>query len=284
MFRRIAILGTGLIGGSFGLALRKHVPEARVIGWDRPEVLRQASTIGAIQEQNEDLPAAVRDADLVYLALPIGVTLDLLPTIARFVEAQALVTDACSTKTVLCRSAAAHFSGNARFLGGHPMAGREVSGIANADAELFRGAKYALIGTEGDSDPRVVKLAALLRQVGAVPVWLDAESHDRGVAYISHLPQILSVALGALLNHQTDEKTGLPLALAGPGLRDALRLAGSPYSIWRDICLTNREQIDSALESMIQQLDHLRTHLQDRALEDEFEAANELYKKLRALQ
>ncbi|HLE35595.1 MAG TPA: prephenate dehydrogenase/arogenate dehydrogenase family protein [Candidatus Acidoferrales bacterium] len=284
MFRRIAILGTGLIGGSFGLALRKHVPEARVIGWDRPEVLRQASTIGAIQEQNEDLPAAVRDADLVYLALPIGVTLDLLPTIARFVEAQALVTDACSTKTVLCRSAAAHFSGNARFLGGHPMAGREVSGIANADAELFRGAKYALIGTEGDSDPRVVKLAALLRQVGAVPVWLDAESHDRGVAYISHLPQILSVALGALLNHQTDEKTGLPLALAGPGLRDALRLAGSPYSIWRDICLTNREQIDSALESMIQQLDHLRTHLQDRALENEFEVANELYKKLRGLQ
>ena len=284
MFRRIAILGTGLIGGSFGLALRKHFPEARVIGWDRHEVLRQASTIGAIQEQNEDLPAAVRDADLVYLALPIGVTLDLLPTIARFVEAQALVTDACSTKTVLCRSAAAHFSGNARFLGGHPMAGREVSGIANADAELFRGAKYALIGTEGDSDPRVVKLAALLRQVGAVPVWLDAESHDRGVAYISHLPQILSVALGALLNHQTDEKTGLPLALAGPGLRDALRLAGSPYSIWRDICLTNREQIDSALESMIQQLDHLRTHLQDRALENEFEVANELYKKLRGLQ
>jgi len=283
MFRRIAILGTGLIGGSFGLALRKHVPEARVIGWDRPEVLRQASTIGAIQEQNEDLPAAVRDADLVYLALPIGVTLDLLPTIARFVEAQALVTDACSTKTVLCRSAAAHFSGNARFLGGHPMAGREVSGIANADAELFRGAKYALIGSEGDSDPRVVKLAALLRQVGAVPVWLDAESHDRAVAYVSHLPQLLAVALGAALQ-QTTSQGESPLALAGPGLRDALRLAGSPYPLWRDICLTNREEISRALESIIHQLDHLRTHLQDRALEDAFLSANELYKKLRALQ
>jgi len=284
MFRRIAILGTGLIGGSFGLALRKHVPEARVIGWDRPEVLRQAAARGAIQEQASDLAAAVRDADLVYLALPIGVTLDLLPTIGRSVGPQALVTDSCSTKVILCQQAAKSFTGVARFLGGHPMAGREVSGIANADAELFRGAKYALIGSEDDRDPRAVEFTTVLRRIGAVPVWLDAASHDRAVAYISHLPQILSVALGALLNHQTDGKTGLPLALAGPGLRDALRLAGSPYPLWRDICLTNREQIDSALESMIHQLDHLRTHLQDRALEDDFLSANELYKKLRALQ
>ena len=283
MFRRIAILGTGLIGGSFGLALRKHVPKIRVIGWDRPEVLRQAAALGAIQEQADDLPVAVRGADLVYLALPIGVTLDLLPAVARSVDPQALVTDACSTKTVLCRVAAACFSRTARFLGGHPMAGREVSGIANADAELFRGARYALIGSEDESDPCVTSFVAMLQQIGAVPVWLDAEAHDHAVAYVSHLPQLLSIALGSVLQ-QTAGQEDSPLALAGPGLRDALRLAGSPYPLWRDICLTNREQIVSALESIIHQLDHLRTHLQDRALEDAFLSANELYKKLRGLQ
>lgn len=284
MFRRIAILGTGLIGGSFGLAIRKFLPAIRVSGWDRPEVLHLAAARGAIHEEAADLAAAVSDADLVFLALPIGVTLDLLPAVARSVDGKALVTDACSTKAILCRQAAHCFTGVARFLGGHPMAGREVSGIASAEAELFRGATYALVGKEDDSDPRVAKFAALLRRIGALPVWLDADSHDRAVAYVSHLPQLLSVAVAALIDHRTDPKTGLPLALAGPGLRDALRLAGSPYSVWRDICLTNREQISRALESLIQQLDTLRMHLQGRALEEEFTAANELYKKLRGLQ
>jgi len=283
MFRRIAILGTGLIGGSFALALRKHAPDALIIGWDRPQVLRLAATRLAIHEAAEDFAAALRDADLVYLALPIGVTLDLLPAIARAVNPQALVTDACSTKGVLCRAAATHFAGSARFLGGHPLAGREVAGIANADSELFRDAPYALIGSEDDSDLRIVQFVALLGRIGAVPVWLDAESHDRAVACVSHLPQLVSVALGSLLEHSAG-KDNLPLSLAGPGLRDLLRLAGSPYSIWRDICLTNRQEIARALEAFIQQLDHLHTHLQDHVLEEEFAAANELYKKLHRLQ
>ena len=283
MFRRIAILGTGLIGGSFALALRKHAPDALIIGWDRPEVLRLAPTRLAIHEGAEDLAAALRGADLVYLALPIGVTLDLLPAIARAVDPQSLVTDACSTKVVLCRAASTHFAGRARFLGGHPMAGSEVSGIASADPELFRDAPYALIGSKDDSDLRVTQFVALLGRIGAVPVWLDAESHDRAVACISHLPQLVSVALGSLLN-QSAGKDDLPLSLVGPGLRDALRLAGSPYSVWRDICLSNRQEIARALEAFIQQLDHLHTHLQDHVLEEEFAAANELYKKLHRLQ
>ena len=283
MFRRIAILGTGLIGGSFALALRKRSQKTHLVGWDRPDVLRQAATLGAVQEQVNELAAAVRGADLVYLALPIGVTLDLLPAIARAVDPQALVTDACSTKAAVCRAAATHFTGRARFLGGHPMAGREVSGIANADAELFRGAPYMLIGSERDSDPRVIQFVALLRQVGALPIWMNADAHDRTVACVSHLPQLVSVALGSLLQ-QSSEKNTLPLALAGPGLRDLLRLAGSPYSLWRDICLSNRQEIARALDALIQQLELVRTHLQDRALEQEFVAANELYKKLSSLQ
>jgi prephenate dehydrogenase len=282
-FRGVAILGTGLIGGSFGLAVRKHCPETRVVGWDKAEVLRQAGSRGAIHEGLVDLGRALARADLVYVALPIGLTLELLPEIARRAEPHALITDVCSTKAVICRAAASHFQGAARFLGGHPMAGKEVSGLAEADAELFRGAKYALIGEASDADPRLRAFAALVEAIGARPVWLDAETHDWAVAIVSHLPQLLSIAMAGVVRDEIDE-TGLPVTLAGRGLYDALRLAGSPYALWRDIALTNRENIGRALDRVAQAIDHLRMRLASRELEDEFDAANELYKMLRDLQ
>src|ERR1700730_18797834 len=145
-FRRVAILGTGLIGGSFALALRKYAPDSVVIGWDKGHVLRHALERGAIKEGFSDLSLAVAGADLIYLALPVGHTIELLPEIAKLAPPEALVTDASSTKRSVCRAAAESFSTNrACFLGGHPMAGKEISGIAAADAELFRGSKYAFI-------------------------------------------------------------------------------------------------------------------------------------------
>jgi prephenate dehydrogenase len=299
-FRRVAVLGTGLVGGSLGLAVRKYVKDACVVGWDKKDVLRQAEALGAVHESAADLSHALTGADLVYLALPIGLTLELLPEIARRADPRALVTDACSTKTKLCRMAGECFRGAARFLGGHPMAGREVSGVAHADAELFRGAKYALIREAGNSgnaqtaganpgaapgthDPRVAGFVALLESLGAQPVWLDAETHDWAAAIVSHLPQLISVALAAVAREETDE-TGLPLLLAGSGLRDLLRLAGSPYQIWRDIALTNTDNIAYALDQMAQAIEHLRMLLTSRELEHEFVAANELYKMLRELQ
>jgi prephenate dehydrogenase len=283
-FRRAAILGTGLIGGSFAFALRKYAPETRVTGWDRPEVIRNAASLGAIQEAfSGDLAPALAGADLVYVALPIGVTLDLLPEIARHAPPNALVTDACSTKARVCRGAAELFAAGALFLGGHPMAGKELSGIALADADLFRGANYGLIApSSGSRDPRCDAFLALLEKIGARPVWLDPERHDLAVALVSHLPQLASVALASLLHDEMDE-TGLPVTLAGPGLRDALRLAGSPYSLWRDIVLTNREHVAQALDALARRLDDLREHLASRELEAEFDAANKLYKLLRSL-
>src|SRR2546426_486184 len=209
-FRRVAVLGTGLVGGSLGLAVRKYVKDACVVGWDKKDVLR------------------------------------------------------------------------------------------HADAELFRGAKYALIreaGNSGDAhtaganpgaapgthDPRVASFVALLESLGAQPLWLDAETHDWAAAIVSHLPQLISVALAAVAREETDE-TGLPLLLAGSGLRDLLRLAGSPYQIWRDIALTNTDNIAYALDQMAQAIEHLRMLLTSRELEHEFVAANELYKMLRELQ
>jgi prephenate dehydrogenase len=119
--------------------------------------------------------------------------------------------------------------------------------------------------------------------MGAEPVWLEADAHDRAAAVVSHLPQLLSVALAGVVRDQTDE-TGLPVTLAGRGLRDALRLAGSPYSVWRDIILTNSDNLERVLDQMIQALEQVRSDLRTRALEEEFSAAGELYKILRDMQ
>jgi prephenate dehydrogenase len=175
-FRRIAILGTGLIGGSFGLALRRAHPQAAIVGWDRPQIVERARAIGAVSETSNDAIEALRDADLVYVALPIGLTLEILPALASSVSPDALVSDAASTKEVICRVAEKAFHQRARFLGGHPVAGREVSGIDNASADLFSGARYALIASEDDSDARVKNFAQLVQAIGARPLFLDGDA------------------------------------------------------------------------------------------------------------
>jgi prephenate dehydrogenase len=282
VFQHIAILGTGLIGGSFALAARRGLPQAQVVGWDKPDVLARAVERGAIHRAAGDLSEALVGAGLVYIALPVGLALELLPRVAQQAAPEALVTDACSTKAAVCRAARAHFSGAARFLGGHPLAGKASRGIEHADAELFRGAKYALMADREDADARVRAFAALVEVMGAQPAWLDAETHDWAAAIISHVPQLLAVALAGVVRDETDE-TGLPLTLAGGGLRDMLRLAGSPYETWRDICLTNTDNIARGLDRLAQAVDHLRMSLASRELRDDFAAANELYKILQDL-
>src|SRR5216684_1901485 len=250
-FRRASILGTGLIGGSFGLALQNALPGIRIAGWDKEGVVRQAQARGAIHEGfSGDLAVALAGADLVYISLPISVTLDVLPEIARRAAPGALVTDACSTKVRICRRGAECFQSGATFLG---------------------------------RDPRRAAFAALLKNLGAEPVWLDAETHDWAAAIVSHLPQLVCVALAGVVHEETDE-TGLPVSLAGPGLRDALRLAGSPYAVWRDIALTNTDNISRALGRLSSAIEDLRSQLASRELEGEFDTANELYKILREMQ
>jgi prephenate dehydrogenase len=279
-FHRAAIVGTGLIGGSFALALRKRFPHISLVGYGRAESLERARGRGAIDEGASDLAGAVRGADLVYIALPIGATIEALPAIAKAAEPGSLVTDACSTKTAICRAAKEQFRGGAHFLGGHPMAGKERSGVENADADLFRGAPYVLMGPEETAGERAKEFTGMVRAMGAHPVWTDPETHDWAAGIVSHLPQLLSVALANVVQNETDE-TGLPLALAGQGLSDMLRLAGSPYEVWRDILLTNTENVSRALDRLAQTVDHLRTRLASKDIEQEFQTANELYKALR---
>jgi prephenate dehydrogenase len=284
-FSRVAIVGTGLIGGSFALAARPALTGAWVIGWDKPEVLTRAVADGVVDEGRPALGDALAGADLIYVALPVGLTIAMLPEIARYAAPGALVTDAASTKRAVCAAAGRCFSGAALFLGGHPMAGNEGSGLAAAEATLFRGAKYALIAgaSTPETDARVQKFSQLVSEFGGTPMWMDAATHDRAAAMVSHLPQLLAVALACVARESTDQ-TGLPLTLAGRGLRDALRLAGSPYSVWRDIVLTNTDNLDAALDRVSQAIEHLRVNLRQRELEDEFAAANEVYKILRSLQ
>lgn len=286
LLQRVAILGTGLIGGSFARALRKYTPDMHIVGWDRAEVVLEARKAGAIDEGFfEALEPAIRRADLIYVALPIGATLDLLPELAHHAAPHALVTDAGSTKMRIWQAASELFVEEVGpiFLAGHPMAGRELSGFANAQADLFQNASYALVGRADDThDPRIVAFVKILEKIGARPLWLGAQQHDYAVGLASHLPQLAAVALASFLYDRLDEN-GLPITLAGPGLRDSLRLAGSPYATWRDIVLTNREVLSAALDLLARRIEDLRDRLGSRDLEADFEAANELYKLLRTL-
>jgi prephenate dehydrogenase len=286
LISRVTILGTGLIGGSLGLALRKYITDVHISGWDRTDIVSEAHARGAVHSPfYGDLAPALKNSDLIYIALPIAATLDLLPEIARHAPVHALVTDACSTKVRITQAAAEHFSmeGGPLFLGGHPMAGRELSGIAYAEADLFRGNTYALIGASpAQQNPRVSALVKILEKIGARPLWLGAPQHDYAVGLASHLPQLAAVALAGFLYDRLDEN-GLPITLAGPGLRDSLRLAGSSYSTWRDIVLTNQDVLSAALDLFARRLDDLRERLTSRELEADFDAANELYKLLRSL-
>jgi prephenate dehydrogenase len=281
-FHRISIIGLGLVGGSWGLALKSNGFRGVRIGCDRPEVLKRALTVGAIDEAREDPTDAASEADLVILATSVGGILDLLPRLSRAVSPRALVTDVGSTKRLICQRAHETFGNEPMFLGGHPLAGKERSGIENAEGRLFQNAVYALTPSSPDHlpDERVRAFFELVKGVGARPFVTDPAAHDRAVAHLSHLPQLLSSGLASLIAEQSAEEF-FPLELAASGFRDMTRLAESPYGLWRDICLTNIENIQSALESLIQKLESMKVHLSDRELEREFKQAQKLRERLR---
>src|ERR1700732_1944253 len=174
LINRVSILGTGLIAGSFALALRKYTEGIHITAWDRPDTVTRAKDMGAADEIfSGELKHAIESADLIYVALPISTTLDVLPEIARQSPQHALVTDACSTKVRIVRAAEELFSqsGDKIFLGGHPMAGKESSGIANADADLFRDTTYALIGESSSHvDDEIPNDEVALESPGNEPV------------------------------------------------------------------------------------------------------------------
>jgi prephenate dehydrogenase len=281
LIRQITIIGTGLIGGSLALALRKRGFDGRIIGCDSAPVLQRARKLqvidaGAVRPQD-----AVVGSDVVVLAAPVGAILDLVRMIGPGLSSSALLTDVGSTKLAVTKAAAAVFGKNAgkRFLGGHPMAGRECSGLGAADARLFEDAAWFVTPFPGQNIA-VGRCGAWVRwieKIGARVASMDAQQHDRLCAWISHLPQMISTALAASL---VDEfGADLPLLDAGGrALREMTRISGSPYSMWRDIALTNKKYLGHALLQMEQRLTHIRENLETRELAAEFETAHRLKK------
>ncbi len=278
-FHRIAIIGLGLVGGSWGLALKKRGFQGLRVGCDRPEILERALRVGAIDRGEENPLLAARDADLIILAAPVGEILRLLPELSGMVSSHALITDVGSTKRSILEAARKDFGQGPLFLGGHPLAGKERSGIENAQADLFENAIYAVVPNSPNDleDPRAKAFCALVRGLGARVLVMGAAEHDESAAYLSHLPQLLSTALASLARGKSE----LSLELAASGFRDVTRLAESPYVLWRDICATNTENIQQALDALIEKLQTLRNHLLDETLAREFRQALELREKLR---
>ncbi|MBI4459985.1 MAG: prephenate dehydrogenase [Acidobacteria bacterium] len=280
--RQITICGVGLIGGSVGMALKKGGFPGRIVGYGPPVTLEKAQRAGAIDEGCPNLADAVRQADVVYLATPILAILELLGKLAPLLKQEALVTDAGSTKAAICERANSFFPGKPWFVGGHPMAGKESTGIENAEAGLFQGARYALTPySRHHLDPPVVRaFMGWLDRIGARILILDAEVHDEIVTWTSHLPQLVSTALAVAVMENL--KVPEDLEVSAGGLRDASRLAESAYGVWRDICLTNAENLEQALTTLTQGLEHIRDNLRSRELEHIFERANELRRQLKS--
>ena len=275
----VTIVGTGLIGASFGLALRQAGFNGTIFGVSSPKALEEAVAAGAI-DRGMPLEEAVPQAGLVFLSQAIGRILDTIHHLDPLLQPGALVTDAGSTKTEIVDLAGQQIR-RAQFLGGHPMAGKEQRGAAAADGALFQGRTWVLTPDELSELETLAaqEFRSWLNKMGARVVVLGCEDHDRLVAMTSHLAQLASTALASTVAECV--RGGEQLRVAGPGLVDMTRLALSEYDLWRDILATNSEPIERALSRYIQKLEHIRENLRTRQLQEEFARGADLAARLR---
>lgn len=255
---RVAIIGLGLIGGSLGLAIKKRKWQAaKVIGWvRRPETGQTAIEIGAVDSFELDIERAVRCVDVVLIATPVLSIKDIFANIAPHLHDGCIVTDAASTKFQVMQWAKELLPPKVSFIGGHPMAGKETSGIKSADADLFRGAVYCLVQGAHATPQAMQIMNDMVETIGAMPVPIDAQEHDNLVAGISHLPSLLSVALTLA----TARSSSWPQMsrLAATGYRDLTRLASGNPEVNMSICLSNQSAILHWIDKFNEELRRLR--------------------------
>jgi len=284
MMRRVLIVGTGLIGASAGLALRAAGFDGEIVGTGPTEqTLTIAKERGAIDAwvARTDAGSAAANADLILLAGPVLSILDWMQRLAPVLGEHQLVTDVGSTKVQIAELAAKlgyNGPGKARFLPGHPMAGKEQGGAALAEAGLFRGAMWLFTPLDETQNELEAEWREWVAKFGARAMDLAPARHDEICAWVSHLPQMLSTALAALLEEtfESDPQRREEIAaIGGRALRETTRLGASPYSMWRDIALSNTETIAQTLQALEQRLAHVRENLRTPELKEEFRLANE---------
>lgn len=285
----VAIFGTGLIGASVGLALRAGGFRGPIAGWDRSSSEAEiARTRGAIDGVARDPVEAARESDCIVLATPVFGILDWIDRLAPVLHAGQLLTDVGSTKEAICARAAAAFpaSGGAYFLPGHPMAGKEVHGAADADAQLFRGAVWLFTDSSSQAGTEGQRLAQDWRRwverFGCRTLDFDPKRHDELCAWASHLPQMVGTALAALLEDtfagpgaaEFEDRASQLRVIGGRAMHEMTRLGASPFSMWRDIAHTNEQALAEALLALEQRLAFIRENLKQPELREEFERAN----------
>jgi prephenate dehydrogenase len=249
----VALLGVGLIGGSIGMAARERAG-ARVRGYDAdPAVLERALELGAIDIADGDIRGAVRDADVVFVATPVGALAETSRQALEHAGSGCVVSDVGSTKRVVARAAE-----DERFVGGHPLAGAEGAGVGQARGDMFAAATWYLTPARGTSGVLYERLHRLLVGLGAQPVAIEAGAHDRLMACVSHLPHVLANALVAQAASLVGADEGVRAVFAGgargPSFRDATRVAGANSSVWTDIYLANKEEVLACVEGTIAEL------------------------------
>ncbi len=276
---RVFIIGTGLIGASIGLALRAAGFGGRIDGWDASQLeMASALQMGAIDGRaasRENALELARLADVTVLAVPVIAIKDWMQRLAPVLSAGQLVTDVGSTKLEIVELARELFAGDttAVFLPGHPMAGKESGGALLAEARLFDGAMWLFTPVSTEMTRIEKDWRGWMGCFGSRMLDMDAIRHDELCAWVSHLPQMLSTALAALLEEKFGDAPEIA-AIGGRALRETTRLGASPYSMWRDVAMTNTGPIGDTLLALEQRLQHVRENLRTPELRDEFVLAN----------
>jgi prephenate dehydrogenase len=282
-FKKITIIGVGLIGGSLGLALKKKNPKYKITGIDKLEIIEKAIARGAIDEGTINLENGIKEADIIIIATPVKTILDLLPRINPFIKKGCIVTDTGSTKGQIVETADKILSKDVYFIGGHPIAGSEKYGIDSADPHLFQDKTYILTPTKDTNLLALKKIFLLIKIINAKRLILDPLEHDRIVGAVSHLPQIMAVSLTNMIGELGQQENNDNYFKAiGEGFKDMTRIASSPYKMWEDICETNQENILEMIQEFRNYLWTIEDKLKNNPgnLKEEFQKAQILRKSI----